>query len=182
MSANAAVWPETYATASSPSVAVGTTSSETVDESLRLDVLRRRVRRDADDRDALRVVELRLARGRDTLEPLHAVEDLLQCLGVAVDVDDDRDRAVEARPEALGEQVVRAPRRLLGRLRPLIRRAETDERRRRCQQHAEDEQRPEHRLRMSGHLPTPTSDRRSFAGSLRVVQLCRNGTFSRSTL
>ena len=54
---------------------------------------------------------------------LHAVVDPLRRLLVAVHVDDDRDRAVEARPEALGEQVVGPAGRLLVRLRALVGRA-----------------------------------------------------------
>ena len=60
-------------------------------------------------------------------EALDAVEDPLRRLRVAVHVDDDRDRPVEARPESLGEQVVRAPSGLLRRLRALVGRAEPDE-------------------------------------------------------
>src|SRR6185436_1220587 len=83
-------------------------------------VLWRRGRRDEDDRDGLVLVELRLGDRRDALQALDAVVDLLRRLRVIVDVDDDRDRAVEPGPEALGQQVVRAATRLLLRLRPLV--------------------------------------------------------------
>ena len=128
MSLNAAVWPETYATASPPAVAFGTTSLRR--RSTRLVgglVLGRRGRRDEDDGDRLRVVELRLVDRRYTLDALDALVDPLRRLRVAADVDDDRDRAVEAWAEALGEEVVRAPARLLRRLCALIGCAEVDE-------------------------------------------------------
>ena len=68
-----------------------------------------------------------------------AVVDLLWGLRVAVDVDDDGDRAVEAGPEALGEEVVGAAARLRRRLCALVGGAEADESRRRRE--AEDGQR-----------------------------------------
>ena len=102
MSANAAVTPETYATASPPAVASGTTSERrwSTRSAGRL-VLRGRLGRHEHDRDRLLLVELRLPHRRDVVEPTHAAVDPLRGAAVAVDVDDDRDRAVEAAAEAL---------------------------------------------------------------------------------
>ena len=170
MSLKAAVWPETYATASPPAIAAGTTSprsrstSSSVASSCGADV-----GRDEDDRDGLRVVELRLADRGDALEPLHAVVDPLRRLLVAVDVDDDRDRPVEAGPEALREQVVRPAARLLERLRALVGGAEAHEPGRPGEDEAGDQQHREDDLRVRGHEPAPAGDERLLAGLLGVV-------------
>ena len=117
----------------------------------------------------LRVVELRLAHRRDVLEPADTVVDPLRRPRVALDVDDDRDRAVEARPEPLGEEVVRAPRGLVGRLRALVRCAESHERGGPGEHQPEREQDPEHRLRVRGHEPAPARDERLLARGLGIV-------------
>ena len=142
---------------------------QAMDELRRRLVLRRRVRGDEDDRDGLRVVELRLPDGCDVLEPADTVVDPLRGSRIALDVDDDRDRAVEARPEPLGEEVVRATRGLVGRLRSLIRRSESHKRRGPGEQETDREQDPEHRLRVGGYELTPACDERVLARGLGVV-------------
>ena len=135
-------------------------------------VLWRRVRRDEHDRDRLRVVELGLGdRGDVSLLPerLDALVHALRRLRVAVDVDDDRDRAVEPWPEALGEQVVGPSRRLVGRLRPLIGRAQPYEGGAPGEEQADREEDPEDGLRVSGHEPAPARDQRLLSRCLGVV-------------
>ena len=90
-------------------------------------VLRSRVGGDEHDRDRLLVVELRLADRSHALQALNVVVDPLGCLRIAVDVHDDRNRAVEARAEALREQVVGSAARLLDGLRPLVGCSQPDE-------------------------------------------------------
>src|SRR4029077_18724101 len=114
-----------------------------------------RVRGNEDDGNSLRLVELRLPDRRDALEPEDTVVQPLRSSRVTLDVDDDRDRPVEARPEPLCEEVVRATRRLIRRLRTLIRRSETHERGSPGEQKAQREQDPEHRFRVSSHEPAP---------------------------
>ena len=104
-----------------------TSLPQCVDQLLGLLVLRCEVRLHEDDRDGLRVVVDGLVDGGDAREGAHAVKDSLGRLLVAVDVHDDRDGSVEARAEALGEQVVRLARRLLLRLCSLVGGAEVDE-------------------------------------------------------
>jgi hypothetical protein len=87
---------------------------------LRALVLRGEGRLDEDDRYRLRIVELGLAHGGDALQPLDAFIEALGGIRVAVHVDDDRDGAVEARPEALCQEIVGAAGRLFFRLRPLV--------------------------------------------------------------
>src|SRR6185369_14622878 len=100
--------------------------AKAIDECVRGFVLGSRCRLDEDDRDRLRIVELRLVHRRYTFDALDALVDPLWSLLVAFDVDDDRDRAVEAWAEAFGEEIVRPPRRLLLGLCALIRCAEMD--------------------------------------------------------
>ena len=175
MSLNAAVWPETYATASPPSVATGTTSfrrrstSSPVASSCGADV-----GRDEDDRNGLLVVELRLTDGRHARKPLHAVVDLLRRLLVAVDVDDDRDRAVEAGAESLRQEVVGPAGGLLLGLGALVGRTEADERRRAGEREARHQSdrgtRPSHGRSRSGpsgrseSSPAPPRSRRAGGG------------------
>ena len=120
--------------------------------------------------DGALVVELRLADRGHAGQALHAVEDLLRRLRVAVDVDDDRDRAVEARPEALGQQVVGPPAGLGGRLRALVGGPEAHEQRRRRQREDQHEDDGEHDLRVRGHEAAPAGDGRPLARRLGVVQ------------
>ena len=89
--------------------------------------------------------------------PLDAVEDPLRRLLVAVDVDDDRDRPVEARPEALGEQVVGAAARLLPWLRALVGGAEAHERRRAREDEAGDQEHREDDLRVARSRTGPSA-------------------------
>ncbi len=84
--------------------------------------------------------------GGHALEALHAVVDLLRRLRIVVHVHDDREWAVEAGAEALGEQVVGLAGRLLLRLRALVRSAQTNERRRRRQGQDRRAARPRTRL------------------------------------
>ena len=149
--------------------------AQAVDELIGRLVLRGGVRRHEDDCDGLLVVELRLPGGGHALEPLHAVVDLLRRLLVAVHVDDDRDRAVEAGPEALGEQVVGPAGGLLLRLRALVGGAQADERRRRRQGHDAEQDDDEHGLwrarsrsgpsERSGPSRGPPPSRRAAAGT-----------------
>ena len=92
--------------------------------------LGRRARRHEHDRDRPLVIELGLRTEATSFVPWTPSYDLLRRLLIALDVDDDRDRPVETRPEARGEQVVGAATRLLLGLRPLVGGAEADERRR----------------------------------------------------
>ena len=132
MSMNAALRPETYTAASAALGRRGTVVSRLTRFSVAL-VLRSRVGPDEDDRDGLLVVELRLAGGRDAVQVAHVVVDALRRALIAIHVDDDRDRAVEAGAEALRKQVVRPPGRLLLGLRALVGRTEPDEPRARCE-------------------------------------------------
>ena len=135
---------------------------QTVDELARRLVLRRGRRGDEDDRNGLLVVELRLADGRHAWKPLHAVVDLLRHLLVAVHVDDDRDRAVEAGAESLRQEVVGAAGGLLLRLGPLVGRAEADERRGATRARgSRTSTTEEHDLRVRGHEAAPAGDRAS---------------------
>ena len=145
---------------------------QVVDEVVRRLVLRRRGRRHEDDRDRLLVVELRLADGGDAVEALDAVVDPLRRLLVAVHVDDDRDRPVEAGAEALREQVVRPPGRLLRRLRALVGRTQADERRRRGEREpTSSERRREHDLARCAVTKRPQrAIERPLPRRLRVVQ------------
>ena len=170
MSLKAAVWPGHVGNRVAAPVAFGTTSSRRrLDEVVRRLVLRRRARRHEHDRDGLPLVELRLADGRDVLHALDVVVDPLRCLGVALASHDDRDRSVEAGPEALGEQVVRAPAGLLRRLRALVRGAEADERRGRGEHEADEQEDREHGACMAGHEATPAGDERLLASGLGIV-------------
>ncbi len=102
-----------------------------VDEAVGRLVLRSRVGGHEDDRHRTCVVDVRLARRGDALDALDVVVDSLRRLLVAVQVDDDRDRSVEARTEAFCEKVVRTAARLLLRLRSLIGGSQSHEGRRR---------------------------------------------------
>ncbi len=117
------------------------------------------------------------------LEALHAVVDPLRRVRVAVHVDDDRDRAVEARPEALGEQVVRAAGGLLpsaafpdrtrpGGRAPRYRPTPAGRAARRRTRHARERSRSAPSERSGSSRERPPSRRSA----------CRNGTFSRSIL
>ena len=144
--------------------------AQAVDELVRLLVLRCRVRGDEDDGDGLLVVQLWLARGRHALEALDALVDLVGRLRIAVHVDDDRDRAVEARSEALGEQVVGPAAGLRRGLRALVGGAEAHQRRRRGQHDDAEQDEREHDARVRGHEPAVASDRGLVARRLGVVQ------------
>ena len=106
-----------------------------------------------------------------SVEALHAVVDPLRRLRVALDVDDDRDRAVEAGPEALGEQVVGAAARLLawaacpGRRRRGARAPTSTPARRSA---AATTGKTTRALR--GDEPAPAGDERLLARRLRVVE------------
>ena len=93
----------------------------------------------------------------------------LRRLRVAAHVDDDRDRAVEAGPEALGEEVVRAAARLLGRLRALVGRAEADEQRRRREREDGHDPDREDVARVGGDEPAPAGHERLLTALLGVV-------------
>ena len=106
---------------------------------------------------------------------MHAVVDLLRRLLVAVHVDDDRDRAVEAGPEALRQEVVGPAGSLLLRLRALVGRTEADERRRACQRQDQDQHDREHDLRVRGHEAAPAGDRSLLPRLLGVVEPAEEG-------
>ena len=150
-------------------------ASQPVDEQVGRLVLRSGVGGHEDDRDRLLVVELRLACGGDAVEGLHAVEDPLWRLLVAVDVDDDRDRAVEAGAEALRQQVVRSAAGLRGRLGALVGGAQAHEERRPTHHDDEHEDDREHELGVRGHEPAPASHESPLASLLRVVELGQEG-------
>ena len=99
-----------------------------------------------------------------------AVDDPLWRGLVAVHVDDDRDRRVEAGPEALGQQVVRLARRLLLRLRPLVGGAEADESRRAGSHQGHQEHHREHDLRVSRDEPAPAGDGSLLPTRFRIVE------------
>ena len=171
MSLNAAVWPETYATAGPPRVAAGTMSFRS--RPTRLSVAAS-CGAELGVTNTIATVFSSLncgcAHRGDVLGALDTVEDPLRRLLVALDVDDDRDRAVEAGPEALGEQVVGAAARLRLGLRPLVGGAEADERRGAGQDESDDQDDREDDLRVARHEPAPARDERLVAGLLRVVE------------
>ena len=171
MSMNAAFRPETYTAASPPSVAAGTTSP-------RSRSTRSAVSSSCGAESGVTKTIATVSSSLNCGSPAdatpsrfaHAVIEALRRLLVTVHVDDDRDRPVEARPEAVGEQVVRPPRGLLRGLRSLVGRAEPDERRGRREHEPGEQQDDEDRLVVPRHEPAPARDRRPLPRRLGVVE------------